>query len=41
MDGRLQDLRQMLEAKKADGLGGVKYGRRSERWASAARRDKG
>ena len=39
MDGRLQYLRQMLEAKKADGLGGVRYGRRSERLASAARRD--
>lgn len=41
MDGRLQNLRQMLEAKKADGLGGVKSGRRSEGVASAARRDQG
>ena len=41
MDGRLQNLRQMLEAKKAGGTGGVKYGRRSQRLASAARRDKG
>ena len=38
MNGRLQNLRQMLEAKKADRLGGVKYGRRSERLASAGRR---
>lgn len=41
MDGRLQNLRQMLEAKKANGSGGVKCGRRNERLASAARRDKG
>ena len=41
MDGRLQNLRQMLEAKKAGRIGGVKYGRRSKRLASAARRDKG
>ena len=41
MDGRLQNLRQMLEAKKAGGSGGVQYSRRSKRLASAARRDKG
>lgn len=41
MDGRLQNLRQMLEAKKAGGTGGVKYGRRSQKMASTARRDKG